>query len=333
MQTVKKLRSIFRKILSNLSIFHDQKLPIMKKREEKIINFLSKIGEKIQKKKLKNIKKTHKLFSNKVLDLIISKKIRNFLRIDFIQQMFFVHNRLYIYKQLKFLKNDKKNWIKWRKLLTEDRIGNPIKYFLYPISSGNRIREVFHLKNFFDFTGFHYNRYDLILEIGGGYGNMARLFNKINKNTKFIIYDTKEVNLLQYYYLKMNHVKVSFDYSKRANVYLVNSIKNLRFILAKNKKNYLKKKLLIANWSLSETPISLRKKLKFTYSYFDHHLISFQNIFENIDNYHYFKNIELKLNNKIKIKSLIKKIDTMSSALFNNLKHYYFFSKKINFKK
>ena len=131
----------------------------------------------------------------------------------------------------------------------------------------------------------------------------------------------------------MNHAKVSFNYNNKANIYLVNSIKDLKFTLRKIKKNNLKKKLLIANWSLSETPISLRKKLKFIFSYFDHHLISFQNIFENIDNYHYFKNIELKLNNKIKIKSLIKKIDTMSNALFSNLKHYYFFSKKINFKK
>ena len=43
--------------------------------------------------------------------------------------------------------------------------------------------------------------YDYVFEFGGGYGNMAYSFCKINKNIKYIIFDTYEVNLLQYYYL------------------------------------------------------------------------------------------------------------------------------------
>ena len=141
------IRKILRKMLVLLSFFyHSEKY----KEDQKLLTFLSNLGKKIKNKK--NHKKRdliHKIFSRKILELVISKKIGSFLREDFIQQMFFVHNRLYINKELNYLKSDTDNkWNTWKKLLLEDKLGNPIKYFFYPQSSGNRIRQVFHLKKF-----------------------------------------------------------------------------------------------------------------------------------------------------------------------------------------
>ena len=45
-----------------------------------------------------------------------------------------------------------KNWNLWKKLLVENNVGNPVNYFLYKKSSGNRIRQVYHLKKFVDFA-------------------------------------------------------------------------------------------------------------------------------------------------------------------------------------
>ena len=56
--------------------------------------------------------------------------------------MFFVHNRLFIYKELKTFKYSSK-WNFYKKLLIEDNVGNPVRYFLYPNSSGNQINHVF----------------------------------------------------------------------------------------------------------------------------------------------------------------------------------------------
>jgi 16S rRNA G1207 methylase RsmC len=42
-----------------------------------------------------------------------------------------------------------------------------------------------------------------VFEFGGGYGCMARIFSKINKNVKYTCFDTHYVNLLQYYYLNI----------------------------------------------------------------------------------------------------------------------------------
>ena len=55
---------------------------------------------------------------------------------------------------------------------------------------------------------------------------MARIFYKINKNIKYLIFDTKLVNLLQYYYLKQNKINVGFSY--RSEFILKNDIKKLK---------------------------------------------------------------------------------------------------------
>ena len=85
---------------------------------------------------------------------------------------------------------------------------------------------------------------------------MANTFKKINKKNKYIIFDTPEVCLLQYYYLRRNNINVSFNCNMKSQVILLISIKNLKKILNGFRN---KRKLFIANWSLSETPINFRK--------------------------------------------------------------------------
>ena len=80
--------------------------------------------------------------------------------------------------ELRELKRDK-NWKLWSNLLNENNIGKPIPYFLYPKSSGNRIRQVYIIKKFFDTVKIEKLR-DIknIIEIGGGYGCFADIFKK-----------------------------------------------------------------------------------------------------------------------------------------------------------
>jgi hypothetical protein len=92
---------------------------------------------------------------------------------------------------------------------------------------------------------------------------MAKIFQRVNKKNKYIIFDLLEVNLLQYYYLKKNGFKVSINKDDGSNIILVNSLFLLKKILLKYRLN--KNSLFIANWSISETPIRFRKKFKFIY--------------------------------------------------------------------
>ena len=264
---------------------------------------------------------THEIFSNSVLSLIVSGNLSNFLRKSFIQKMFFTHNRLYNYQFLNkiLLKNSEF----WNKLLKENNVGNPVPFFLYKLSSGNRIRQVYLLKEIFEFSKI--NSVNSVIEIGGGYGSMTSIIHKINQNVDYTIFDLPEVNLLQFYYL--NSLKIDCEISGlNKNISLLSELS-----LLKKKINSLKSKnqkiLLIANWSLSEMPISLRQELEFLFLSCDYAIISFQSNFEEISNISYFENLRKKLEPSFLVS--INPINEMNT-IFNSNKNFKFLIKKIN---
>ena len=202
--------------------------------------------------------------------------------------MFFIHNRLFIIIELIELRLDKE-WKLWKKLIEENKIGNPVRYFLYPKSSGNKIHQVYHLKKYKDFSKIDFKKFDNVIEFGGGYGNMATIFFKINSKLKYYIFDTYEVNLLQYYYLKKCNLDVGLGINNKNKIKLICDLNDLKNVVKKtNKKN---KNLFIANWSFSEISLNFRKKLSFIFNKYFYHILSFQENFENINNLKYFKNL------------------------------------------
>ena len=321
------LKNLIRFLRASLSrpFFKDVKVTkyeivIQKKLEEKANNI------KLHNKNLTN---THKIFSNKIYKLILSGKIRYFLNFGFVQQMFFIHNRFFIFKEfLEIYKN--KKFFFWKKILKEDVSGFPPRYFLYPNSSGNRIHQTYHLYKFNEFYKKNLKTFDLVFEFGGGYGNMARTFNKINPNSTYIIFDTRPVNLIQWYYLSLLKIHSSLSIKTKSNIFLINDLNDLRVLLKKyNSKN----SLFIANLSLSEVPISFRKKILNYTKNFNYKLISFQKKFENIHNYNYFHNLKKNTLRKYS-KSIIFPISTFNNSFSNilsfnsNDNQFYFFQKK-----
>ena len=122
---------------------------------------------------------------------------------------------------------------------------------------------------------------------------MNILLIKINKNISYTIYDMHEVNLLQYYYLKMNNHKPQLNkINNKLN--LINKLNDLKKI-----RNY---KLVIANWSLSEFPLKFRNKFISIIKNSKYSIISFQKNFENIDNLNFFKKEINKLGSKYVVK-------------------------------
>lgn len=313
------MRNLFRYFLSSLSFYSKNNISKYKKKNLILTNII--IKKLKQKQNIKSLRKrTHIIFNKEIVNLIIQKKLINFLRNPFIQKMFFIHNRLFIKNELREIKNDTKRFSQWKKLLQEDNVGDPIRYFLYPKSSGNKIRQVYHLKKFCDFSKIKIKKIKKVLEVGGGYGCMARIFSKLNSKIKYIIFDTFEVNLLQYYYLKLNKLDADIDNNK-SKINLLSSLKDI----CKNAQN--PQTLFIANWSLSEMPLKLRSRiLEFTFK-IPHILISFQDNFENINNLKYFQKIKEKLDKK-GYKTLVTGLQYYNNAIFNTNKHYYLFATK-----
>ncbi len=137
------ISSIFRKLLASLSFFYKNNLKLVKKNDPIILNTIKRKLNKLPFEN-KNLKKTHNIFNKKIIYLLKKESLTNFLRNNFVQKMFFVHNRLFILKELNKLRNNK-NWKFYKKIINEDNVGDPIRYFLYPKSSGNRINHTYHL--------------------------------------------------------------------------------------------------------------------------------------------------------------------------------------------
>ena len=313
--------SLLRYLITFLSFPYNLKREKLSDKQKKLIEDLKVRSLNIFDTDLKFQKMfTHKVFSNSVLSLIKSGNLQNFLRLGFIQKMFFVHNRLYNYKFLKKILLKKSDY--WIKLLKENNIGNPLPFFLYKSSSGNRIRQVYLLQLGFEYSKI--NNVDAVIEIGGGYGSMASIMKKINNNIEYVIYDLPEVNLLQFYYLMSQNIDCEIsDINKNINLLSEINLLREKVNILKNKK---KKILIIAHWSISEMPISLRKDLEFLFLNCDYAFVSFQDNFEDISNISYFKKLEQSIGSNFTV--LTTPIEEMSS-FFNSNKHFSFFLKKI----
>ena len=95
--------NLLRHLITFLSFPSNLRKEKLSENQKKLIKDLKIKTTKLIKSDQKYKKMTtHEIFSNSVLSLIQSGKLKNFLRLGFIQKMFFVHNRLYNYK---FLKN------------------------------------------------------------------------------------------------------------------------------------------------------------------------------------------------------------------------------------
>jgi hypothetical protein len=304
------IENIIRKLLGNLSFFYKNKSIYENK---KIYYIINKRLKKIKIKQI-NLKKTHINFNKQIIDLINTQDLSKFLRNKFIQKIFFVHNRLFIIKELNYLRSNY-NWLFYKKLLDENNIGDPIRYFLYPKSSGNRINHVYHLAILKKITEINLKKINNIFEFGGGYGCMASIFSRISKKIHYNIFDTDAVNLLQYYYLKHNNLDVGFK------------TKNKIYLSSKIKKDNKKIDLFLANWSLSETPLAFRNKFLIKILNSKYILICFQEKFENINNLKYFNELKNKIKDKFDIKIIKNKI--YKGNYFFKQNHYFFIGKKL----
>ena len=105
------ISNIFRKLLSLLSFFLNNNLELIKKKDNFINYQINKKLNKLTFEK-RNLKKTHSQFNLKLFYLLQKNNLTHFLRNGFIQKMFFIHNRLFIFNELIELKKKIGNFIK-----------------------------------------------------------------------------------------------------------------------------------------------------------------------------------------------------------------------------
>lgn len=219
---------------------------------------------------------------------ILENDPEQFLTWPIIKQTMFVGNAPYITKELKNLDN------KYRQCITSTPwdFGRPqtMEYRFYDRrcittdTCGNYIHQAYHLMTWEQSTKLNIKDLNTIVEFGGGYGAMCLICRRLGFKGDYIIVDFPEFNLLQGYYLS-NTIGIENTYFIRANG-----------------KFPVQTDLMIANCSLSEAPIKTRDEFISSLN-FKHHLVSYQPMWDGIDNIEYFDS-RFQMGTKINIEHL-----------------------------
>lgn len=267
----------FRKILVPLNNLRLKRNP----REDFFITELKKRASKIV------INKNTQFASNQWLSNIIKFKNyiltqdpKNLLQWDIIRKTMFIGNAIFVIPEFIYLRRN--NWSKWKKAIVEKKYFYTEPYLMYPKSSGNLIHCAYHLAKFENTNGKNVKNFDFIFEYGGGYGGLCLLIHNLGFKGKYIIYDFPILCALQSFFLKMNRVK--------KGVFCLDEINQVKKMVPKKGK-----RLFIATWSLSESPLHIRKKIYPIIKEFDAFLIGYQGQFGGVDNYKYFNDFKKKL--------------------------------------
>lgn len=234
-----------------------------------------------------DINKTEKNWQNNLTNLerdVLKKDPRDFLNWDVILYTMFHEAKE---EEFAYLKN-LPNWESWKESLMESPIGNPKPYPLYKKSSGNLIHHAYSLANMLGTFDIKLENLKNVFEFGGGYGSMARLAYKRKFTGTYTIFDLPEFIALQKYFLKSLHMPVTVHTEPTAQssntIVLLSDIQKLEKQL-----NGQDLDMVIATWSLSESPVKLRDEILRMTKKTRYYLIAYQNKFGDTDNIDFFK--------------------------------------------
>jgi hypothetical protein len=264
--------------------------------ESKFVEELREEISKIQKIKTDNQTGAELEWSNNVnsiIDNIMKRDPRKFLSWDVIKKTMFVIRESYINIELQAIKNSNEFNDFWENVIAENSIGAPMRFWKYSKSSANLIHHAYHLLKLKEKVNIEFDKLDLVVEFGGGYGSMCRLLHNCNFSGKYIIFDLPVFSALQRFYLKCVGLKIlkpeEFK-SDKSGVVCISDLQQFEDLISiKIKEN---ESLFIGTWSLSETPLIFREKFKTNLKSYKNYLVGFQEKFNEVDNVDYFQNIQ-----------------------------------------
>ena len=219
---------------------------------------------------------------------VLGKDPRSFLRWEVIRQTMFVSGiQQYVMKELKHLQQNNHWKARYEAAIRESSVGRPERCAFYKESSGNLIHNAYSLCQFEEHSRTKVNDLETVVEFGGGYGSMCRLFHNLGFKGKYIIYDLPEFSALQKYFLKSIGLSVAdpaADAGVSAGILCLSDLDTVtRAIPIRSRK------LLLATWSLSETSEAVRRDFLDSIPEFNNYLIAYQKKFGEVDNASFFK--------------------------------------------
>ena len=222
-------------------------------------------------------------YQARIRDMILADDPRRFLRWNVVLETMFVVYGRFSLPALFYLRNLPDWSERWQGAVRESPVGSPLPLVFYPKSSGTLIQHAYHLAKFEEMTGQRIDNLDFVLEFGGGYGSMCRLFHNLGFRGKYVIFDLPLLSALQKYYLAQHGITVG-DLTTRGTVSCVSELEDLRSVLDGG----AAPSLFLATWSISETLLEFRNSFLPLVTGFDSFCFSYQREFEHVDNIAFF---------------------------------------------
>lgn len=227
-------------------------------------------------------------FQETLRNRILTQDPREFLSWDVITRTMFLAFSSYAVKELAYLRR-RKDWnSRWSPAIRESKVGRPAPFLLYPRTSANLIHDAYTLCSFEENTGVAIDQIQRVLEFGGGYGSMCRLFFNFGFHGRYIIYDLPPFSSLQSYFLRSLAIPVVTGGSCPGNEKRAVLVSTENDLLPHAHLDSDQKSLFIAAWSISETPLGVRRMFLPHVAGFDAFLIAFQTQFGEMDNCRFF---------------------------------------------
>ncbi len=153
-----------------------------------------------------------------------------------------------------------------REILREYNIGKPLLNDLEYITSGNNIHHLYHLVKFFKETKTNASDHNMVVEVGGGYGNMAKIYKKLNIKSTYVIIDIPIFSYIQALYLKTIHGRDSVHIVNNDNLTIRKGLINIvpldKKILTSLGDVLVNVDLFISTWALSESNSAMQNYIK-----------------------------------------------------------------------
>ena len=179
------------------------------------------------------------------------------------------------------------DWLtRWKPAIRESTLGKPAPLKRYRATSANLVHHAYHISQFESSMDFRLCDFDVIIEFGGGYGSACRLAYQLGFNGEYNIFDLPPFLLLQEAYLTALGLNLPTQGHPKSRLKFVSDLELLEKPFADRKKV-----LFLATWSLSESPVSVRREFQDVLMRSDALLIAFQQSFESVDNQKYFLDI------------------------------------------
>jgi hypothetical protein len=189
--------------------------------------------------------------------LLLPSPVFSFFRVKTVRNTMFVRvGGDWLRDELNYLEK-KLPGDKLHALLEEDYMGKPYLIDSPYLTSHNTVHHLYHFIRLQEKTGIDFSRMNTVVEWGGGYGNMAKLFTRLSgADHTYIIIDIPIISCVQWLYLSVVLGADSVRLMENADDPLVRGKINLLpvcFLKLPGKEHKFEADLFVATWSLSES--------------------------------------------------------------------------------